>query len=128
MIKERASQFSLTFFLTMEEKMPTTTHTSPSSISISLFTYKKIPKNKTILFDQELAHMLIYPSVIGVACVCCRLLCSSSLRKLSAGHNRLQKLPDRVERPLLEILDVQHNQLVELPSHLFLKSERYNTP
>ncbi|XP_056453426.1 PH domain leucine-rich repeat-containing protein phosphatase 1-like [Gadus chalcogrammus] len=55
--------------------------------------------------------------------VCCRLLCSSSLRKLSAGHNRLHKLPDRVERPLLEILDVQHNQLVELPSHLFLKSD-----
>ncbi|CAL8315513.1 unnamed protein product, partial [Gadus morhua 'NCC'] len=52
-----------------------------------------------------------------------RLLCSSSLRKLSAGHNRLHKLPDRVERPLLEILDVQHNQLVELPSHLFLKSD-----
>ena len=56
--------------------------------------------------------------------VCGRLLCSSSLRKLSAGHNRLHKLPDRVERPLLEILDVQHNQLVELPSHLFLKSDR----
>jgi Leucine-rich repeat (LRR) protein len=53
-----------------------------------------------------------------------RLLCSSSLRKLSAGHNHLQKLPERVERPLLEVLDVQHNQLAELPCNLFLKSDR----
>lgn len=54
----------------------------------------------------------------------CRLFCSNSLRKLSAGHNQLQKLPERVERPLLEVLDVQHNQLVELPCNLFLKSDR----
>uniref|UniRef100_A0A8C7IAK5 protein-serine/threonine phosphatase n=1 Tax=Oncorhynchus kisutch TaxID=8019 RepID=A0A8C7IAK5_ONCKI len=52
-----------------------------------------------------------------------RLLCSSSLRKLSAGHNHLQKLPERIERPLLEVLDVQHNQLAELPCNLFLKSD-----
>ena len=56
--------------------------------------------------------------------LCRRLLCSNSLRKLSAGHNQLQKLPERVERPLLEVLDIQHNQLVELPSNLFLKSDR----
>lgn len=55
---------------------------------------------------------------------CRRLFCSNSLRKLSAGHNQLQKLPERVERPLLEVLDVQHNQLVELPCNLFLKSNR----
>lgn len=36
----------------------------------------------------------------------------------------MQKLPERVERPLLEVLDVQHNQLVELPCNLFLKSDR----
>uniref|UniRef100_A0A3Q3M394 protein-serine/threonine phosphatase n=1 Tax=Mastacembelus armatus TaxID=205130 RepID=A0A3Q3M394_9TELE len=47
----------------------------------------------------------------------------NSLRKLSAGHNQLHKLPERVERPLLEVLDVQHNQLVELPCNLFLKSD-----
>lgn len=57
-------------------------------------------------------------------CLRCRLLCSNSLRKLSAGHNQLQKLPERIERPLLEVLDVQHNQLVELPCNLFLKSDR----
>lgn len=56
--------------------------------------------------------------------MCCRLLCSSSLRKLSAAYNHLQKLPERVERPLLEVLDVQHNQLLELPCNLFLKSDR----
>lgn len=60
----------------------------------------------------------------SVCSSCRRLLCSSSLRKLSAGHNQLQKLPERVERPLLEVLDVQHNQLVELPCNLFLKSDR----
>lgn len=65
--------------------------------------------------------VLTQPSVYSS---CCRLLCSNSLRKLSAGHNQLQKLPERVERPLLEVLDVQHNQLVELPCNLFLKSDR----
>lgn len=64
---------------------------------------------------------LTQPSVCSP---CCRLFCSNSLRKLSAGHNQLQKLPERVERPLLEVLDVQHNQLVELPCNLFLKSDR----
>lgn len=64
---------------------------------------------------------LTQPSVCSL---CPRLFCSNSLRKLSAGHNQLQKLPERVERPLLEVLDVQHNQLVELPCNLFLKSDR----
>ncbi|MCI4377066.1 hypothetical protein PGIGA_G00199240 [Pangasianodon gigas] len=50
------------------------------------------------------------------------LFCSSSLRKVLAGHNRLQRLPERVEKPVVEVLDVQHNQLVELPCNLFLKS------
>lgn len=59
-----------------------------------------------------------------VYCSCRRLLCSNSLRKLSAGYNQLHKLPERVERPLLEVLDVQHNQLLELPCNLFLKSDR----
>uniref|UniRef100_A0AAY4AUZ7 protein-serine/threonine phosphatase n=1 Tax=Denticeps clupeoides TaxID=299321 RepID=A0AAY4AUZ7_9TELE len=45
-----------------------------------------------------------------------------SLRKLLAGHNRLQRLPEHVERPVLEVLDVQHNQLQALPCNLFLKS------
>uniref|UniRef100_A0AAY4AW62 protein-serine/threonine phosphatase n=1 Tax=Denticeps clupeoides TaxID=299321 RepID=A0AAY4AW62_9TELE len=44
------------------------------------------------------------------------------LRKLLAGHNRLQRLPEHVERPVLEVLDVQHNQLQALPCNLFLKS------
>lgn len=64
----------------------------------------------------------LQPSVCVL--VCCRLLCSNSLRKLSAAYNQLQKLPERVERPLLEVLDVQHNQLLELPCNLFLKSDR----
>uniref|UniRef100_A0AAY4AW96 PPM-type phosphatase domain-containing protein n=1 Tax=Denticeps clupeoides TaxID=299321 RepID=A0AAY4AW96_9TELE len=50
------------------------------------------------------------------------LLSSGSLRKLLAGHNRLQRLPEHVERPVLEVLDVQHNQLQALPCNLFLKS------
>uniref|UniRef100_A0A8C6PTY4 protein-serine/threonine phosphatase n=1 Tax=Nothobranchius furzeri TaxID=105023 RepID=A0A8C6PTY4_NOTFU len=50
-------------------------------------------------------------------------LTANVLRKISAGHNQLQKLPERVERPLLEVLDIQHNQLVELPCNLFLKSD-----
>lgn len=53
-----------------------------------------------------------------------RLFCSGSLRKILAGHNQLKRLPERMERPLVEVLDVQHNQLTELPCNLFLKSER----
>lgn len=59
---------------------------------------------------------------------CClfflRLFYNSSLRKLLAGHNMLGRLPDRLERTQVEVLDVQHNQLLELPSNLLLKADR----
>lgn len=55
-----------------------------------------------------------------------RLFYNSSLRKLLAGHNMLGRLPDRLERTQVEVLDVQHNQLLELPSNLLLKADRYN--
>uniref|UniRef100_A0A672F5B4 protein-serine/threonine phosphatase n=1 Tax=Salarias fasciatus TaxID=181472 RepID=A0A672F5B4_SALFA len=104
-----------------------------------------VPSNlKTLLFSDFLLrclpfcdcfsltlHFAVHPSAPpslrpsddAVCSLCCRLFCSNSLRKLGAGHNQLQKLPERVERPLLEVLDVQHNQLAELPCNLFLKSD-----
>ncbi|CAJ0948008.1 unnamed protein product [Ranitomeya imitator] len=52
-----------------------------------------------------------------------RIFCARGLRKLLAGYNRLNRLPECVEHTQLEILDVQHNQLLELPANLLLKSE-----
>ncbi|KAL0613034.1 PH domain leucine-rich repeat-containing protein phosphatase 1 [Plecturocebus cupreus] len=52
------------------------------------------------------------------------LFCNSSLRKLLAGHNQLARLPERLERTSVEVLDVQHNQLLELPPNLLMKADR----
>ncbi|XP_036178411.1 PH domain leucine-rich repeat-containing protein phosphatase 1 isoform X2 [Myotis myotis] len=51
------------------------------------------------------------------------LFCNSSLRKLLAGHNQLTSLPERLERTSVEVLDVQHNQLLELPPNLLMKAD-----
>ncbi|XP_030621614.1 PH domain leucine-rich repeat-containing protein phosphatase 2 [Chanos chanos] len=51
-----------------------------------------------------------------------RLLSSLSLRKLLAGNNQLQKLPDLLDHIPLEALDLQHNKLAELPESFFYKA------
>ncbi|KAM6980163.1 PH domain leucine-rich repeat-containing protein phosphatase 2 [Aplochiton taeniatus] len=51
-----------------------------------------------------------------------RFLSSFSLRKLLAGDNRLQRLPDLLDHVPLEALDLQHNKLAELPESLFYKA------
>lgn len=57
--------------------------------------------------------------------VWCRLMSSGSLRKLLAGWNQLCRLAERLERSQLEVLDLQHNYLTELPNNLFFKAQRY---
>lgn len=56
--------------------------------------------------------------------MCCRLMCSGSLRKLLAGWNEVCQLAERLERSPLEVLDLQHNNLTELPHNLFIKAQR----
>ncbi|XP_052006771.1 PH domain leucine-rich repeat-containing protein phosphatase 2-like [Xyrauchen texanus] len=51
-----------------------------------------------------------------------RLLSSLSLRKLLAGNNRLERLPDLLDHIPLETLDLQHNKLKELPESFFYKA------
>ncbi|KAJ8400489.1 hypothetical protein AAFF_G00396130 [Aldrovandia affinis] len=51
-----------------------------------------------------------------------RLLSSLSLRKLLAGNNRLQRLPDLLDHIPLEALDLQHNKLGQLPESFFYKA------
>ncbi|KAI3377129.1 hypothetical protein L3Q82_000322 [Scortum barcoo] len=51
-----------------------------------------------------------------------RLLNSLSLRKLLAGNNRLQRVPDLLDHIPLEALDLQHNKLAELPESMFYKA------
>lgn len=51
-----------------------------------------------------------------------RLLNSLSLRKLLAGNNHLQRVPDLLDHIPLEALDLQHNKLAELPESLFYKA------
>eukprot|EP00064_Thunnus_orientalis_P000693 superscaffoldBa00000038_g694 len=51
-----------------------------------------------------------------------QLLNSLSLRKLLAGNNHLQRVPDLLDHVPLEALDLQHNKLVELPESLFYKA------
>uniref|UniRef100_A0A4W6EDE3 PH domain leucine-rich repeat-containing protein phosphatase 2 n=1 Tax=Lates calcarifer TaxID=8187 RepID=A0A4W6EDE3_LATCA len=48
--------------------------------------------------------------------------CFLSLRKLLAGNNRLQRVPDLLDHVPLEALDLQHNKLTELPESLFYKA------
>lgn len=57
-------------------------------------------------------------------CLCCRLMSSGSLRKLLAGWNEVCQLAERMERSQLEVLDLQHNHLTELPHNLFIKAQR----
>lgn len=57
-----------------------------------------------------------------------RLLSSLSLRKLLAGNNRLQRLPDLLDHVPLEVLDLQHNKLGELPESLFYKALKWVNP
>lgn len=52
----------------------------------------------------------------------------SSLRKLLVGWNRVCRLAERLERSQLEVLDLQHNQLTELPHNLFSKAQRCPAP
>lgn len=46
------------------------------------------------------------------------------MRKLLAGWNQVSRLAERVERSQLEVLDLQHNHLTELPHNLFMKAQR----
>uniref|UniRef100_A0A671WEX0 PH domain leucine-rich repeat-containing protein phosphatase 1-like n=1 Tax=Sparus aurata TaxID=8175 RepID=A0A671WEX0_SPAAU len=46
-----------------------------------------------------------------------------SLRKLLAGWNEVCQLAERLERSPLEVLDLQHNNLTELPHNLFIKAQ-----
>lgn len=55
---------------------------------------------------------------------CCRLMSSGSLRKLLAGWNEVSRLAERVERSQLEVLDLQHNHLTDLPHNIFIKAQR----
>ncbi|XP_038570981.1 PH domain leucine-rich repeat-containing protein phosphatase 1-like isoform X2 [Micropterus salmoides] len=48
---------------------------------------------------------------------------SGSLRKLLAGWNEVCQLAERMERSQLEVLDLQHNHLTELPHNLFIKAQ-----
>ncbi|XP_010794535.1 PH domain leucine-rich repeat-containing protein phosphatase 1-like [Notothenia coriiceps] len=52
-----------------------------------------------------------------------KLLSSGSLRKLLAGWNQVCRLAERLERSQLEVLDLQHNHLTELPHNLFIKAQ-----
>nr|XP_049574672.1 PH domain leucine-rich repeat-containing protein phosphatase 2 [Syngnathus scovelli] len=52
----------------------------------------------------------------------CRLLNSLSLKTLLAGNNHLHRLPDLLDHIPLEVLDLQHNKLGELPESLFFKA------
>lgn len=61
---------------------------------------------------------------LAVLFVCCRLMSSGSLRKLLAGWNEVCQLAERMERSQLEVLDLQHNHLTELPHNLFIKAQR----
>uniref|UniRef100_A0A3Q2QQQ5 protein-serine/threonine phosphatase n=1 Tax=Fundulus heteroclitus TaxID=8078 RepID=A0A3Q2QQQ5_FUNHE len=64
-----------------------------------------------------------YVSVLISLCdVFNRLLNSLSLRKLLAGNNHLQRVPDLLDHIPLETLDLQHNKLTELPESLFYKA------
>jgi PH domain/leucine-rich repeat-containing protein phosphatase len=36
----------------------------------------------------------------------------------------LARLPERLERTSVEVLDVQHNQITELPPNLLMKADR----
>lgn len=65
---------------------------------------------------------------LAVLFVCCRLMSSGSLRKLLAGWNEVCQLVDRLEKSQLEVLDLQHNHLTELPHNLFIKAHRYTQP
>ena len=49
---------------------------------------------------------------------------SGSLRKLLAGWNEVKRLAERVERSQLEVLDLQHNHLTDLPHNIFFKAQR----
>ncbi|XP_058486043.1 PH domain leucine-rich repeat-containing protein phosphatase 2 isoform X1 [Solea solea] len=51
-----------------------------------------------------------------------RLFNSLSLRKLLAGNNCLQRVPDLLDHVPLEALDLQHNKLTQLPESLFYKA------
>lgn len=57
-----------------------------------------------------------------------RLLSSLSLRKLLAGNNRLERLADLLDHIPLETLDLQHNNLRELPESFFYKALKSVTP
>lgn len=56
--------------------------------------------------------------------VSCRLISSGSLRKLLAGWNEVCQLAERIEGSQVEVLDLQHNHLAELPHNFFIKAQR----
>uniref|UniRef100_A0A8C1UXW1 protein-serine/threonine phosphatase n=1 Tax=Cyprinus carpio TaxID=7962 RepID=A0A8C1UXW1_CYPCA len=86
--------------------------------------HRRVTDHATLIYLAVSRNSAVCASCVHL-CVCdvLRLLCSVSLRKILASHNQLKRLPERVERPVLEVLDLQHNHLTELPCNLFLKSE-----
>uniref|UniRef100_A0A8B9HS16 protein-serine/threonine phosphatase n=1 Tax=Astyanax mexicanus TaxID=7994 RepID=A0A8B9HS16_ASTMX len=93
------------------------------SLTLSGFTLRSLHANN----NREQA---IQPAVIEVLDVShnlllelpARLLSGLSLRKLLAGSNALQRLPDLLDHIPLEALDLQHNKLGELPESFFYKA------
>lgn len=75
-------------------------------------------------FSMVLCHFvdLFFILVVMFLLASDRLLNSLSLRKLLAGNNHLQRVPDLLDHIPLEALDLQHNRLVELPEGLFYKA------
>lgn len=53
---------------------------------------------------------------------------SGSLRKLLAGWNQVCQLAEMLESSQLEVLDLQHNHLTDLPHNLFIKAQRFAPP
>uniref|UniRef100_A0A8D0GUS1 PH domain and leucine rich repeat protein phosphatase 1 n=1 Tax=Sphenodon punctatus TaxID=8508 RepID=A0A8D0GUS1_SPHPU len=73
--------------------------------------------------DCRKLEVLDFGFVLNLLLLFPRLFCNISLRKMLAGHNCLGKLPEKLEQTQVEVLDVQHNQLTELPSNLLLKAD-----
>lgn len=77
--------------------------------------------NNSLSVSFSLSLSLSHSSTLSLT-LSCRLLSSLSLRKLLAGNNRLQSLPDLLDHVPLEALDLQHNKLAELPESFFYKA------
>lgn len=90
---------------------------------VNLLGYCNIGVHNILLCPQHI-YSTHRENELAVLCVCYRLMSSGSLRKLLAGWNEVCRLAERLERSQLEVLDLQHNHLTELPNNLFIKAQR----